>query len=90
MVGFGYQWRVYLLGCNDGSFYVGFTTDLSIRIEQHNSGMGSKYTSSRYPVKLLWARGFGIEQDARMFEHKIKRWGKMKKHLLIQGKIYGE
>ncbi|THV09262.1 GIY-YIG nuclease family protein, partial [Nocardioides caeni] len=34
----------YILECADGSFYVGSTTDLTLRIEQHNSGYGSAYT----------------------------------------------
>ena len=87
---FGYNWFVYLVRCRDGSYYCGLTTDVSGRLTQHNSGKGSRYTSIRYPVKLLWTREFGLETDARAFEHKIKKWGRDKKEKLIWGLIYNE
>ena len=74
--------------CSDRSYYCGLTTDLGQRISQHNTGMGSKYTVTRSPVVLLWSREFSSEADARIFEHKIKNWGKMKKERLIRGEIY--
>ena len=45
---------VYMLECDDGTFYTGYTTDLKARIEKHNSGCGAKYTRGRTPVKLLY------------------------------------
>ena len=89
-MGFSYTWFVYILLCADKTLYVGMTTDLSGRIDQHGSGYGAGYTSTRLPVELLWAREFGAEDEARSFEKKIKKWGRMKKHMLIQGRIYSD
>jgi putative endonuclease len=47
------KWHVYIVECNDGSLYTGITTDIERRIKQHNDGIGSKYTRSRLPVKLV-------------------------------------
>lgn len=47
------QWVVYLVECNDHSFYCGITNDLPSRIEVHNKGTGAKYTMGRGPVKLV-------------------------------------
>ena len=44
---------VYLLECNDGTFYVGITNNIEKRLQTHNSGKGAKYTKPRLPVKLL-------------------------------------
>ncbi|MDD5606140.1 MAG: GIY-YIG nuclease family protein [Patescibacteria group bacterium] len=90
MVGFNFQWFVYIVGCQDKSYYCGLTTNLPDRLIQHNLGSGSKYTSTRFPVRLLWSREFGSERDARGFEHKIKRWRRQKKEQLMRGLIYNE
>ena len=45
---------VYVLRCSDGSLYTGYTLDLARRVAEHNSGRGSKYTSSRRPVRLAY------------------------------------
>jgi len=82
---FSYEWWVYLVRCHDKSYYCGITTDLSRRIDQHNTGKGAKYTAGRYPVKLLWSREFPSEGEARSFEYRIKNWGRIKKEKLIRG-----
>ena len=33
---------VYLLRCSDDTLYCGWTTDLTTRIDAHNSGKGAK------------------------------------------------
>ena len=45
---------VYILRCSDGSYYTGWTNDLSKRLLSHNSGKGAKYTKSRLPVELVY------------------------------------
>ena len=34
----------YILRCNDGSLYTGWTNDLEKRLGDHNAGKGAKYT----------------------------------------------
>ena len=38
---------MYILVCADGSFYTGSTKYLSLRIEQHQSGVGSNHTKKK-------------------------------------------
>jgi predicted GIY-YIG superfamily endonuclease len=33
----------YILECSDGSFYVGSTVDLEVRLWEHNQGLGAAY-----------------------------------------------
>jgi putative endonuclease len=41
----------------DNSFYIGCTEDLTIRLNEHNSGL-SKYTSKKIPCKLVYYEEF--------------------------------
>ena len=52
-------------------FYVGFTTNLKQRIQEHNSGK-SPYTSKFKPVKLIQYSAFETEQKAVLFEKYLK------------------
>ncbi|QNQ83847.1 methyltransferase [Lactobacillus sp. PV037] len=68
----------YCLLCNDGSFYGGFTTNLSQRIKTHNAGKGAKYTKARRPVKLIYFEEFKDKSDALKreywFKHHSRKW----------------
>lgn len=35
---------VYILECNDHTYYTGYTTDVENRLKMHNLGRGAKYT----------------------------------------------
>ena len=44
----------YILECADGTYYTGWTTDPQRRMNQHNKGIGARYTKTRRPVKLVY------------------------------------
>lgn len=74
---------VYLLSCADGSLYCGWTTDLDRRLAVHASGRGSRYTRSRLPVSLAFARPMPDARAARREEARIKRLPRAGKLALI-------
>jgi len=77
---------VYIVQCSDGSYYVGSVRgDLEKRIAEHNAGTNRGYTSSRRPVKLVWAENFQQITDAITAERQIKDWSRAKKEALIRG-----
>jgi putative endonuclease len=76
---------VYIVECIDGSYYTGVTSDLEIRINEHNSGFYKGYTSSRLPVKLVYSNRFTNINDAINAEKQIKGWSRAKKEALIIG-----
>ena len=45
---------VYILECNDGTLYTGWTNDIDKRFKAHNDGKGAKYTKGRRPLKLVY------------------------------------
>jgi len=74
-------WSVYILCCNDGTFYTGITNDLDKRIETHSNGQGSKYIRSRLPVELIYHEQAQNRSKATRRELEIKglsRGDKMK------------
>lgn len=66
---------VYVLGSRrkgDPRTYVGWTTDLDRRLQQHNAGTGAKSTRGRIWV-LLYSEGCKTKRDAMSREWYIKR-----------------
>jgi len=76
---------VYVLRCADISLYVGETSDLRAREQQHNDGQGGRYTAKRRPVHIVYAEQYSSRQDALRRERQIKRWTSQKKELLVSG-----
>jgi predicted GIY-YIG superfamily endonuclease len=76
---------VYILMCADGTYYTGYTTDLTRRVKQHQSGsIPRAYTKARRPVELVWAQEFESKEEARTNEKKIKSWSTARKETVIQ------
>ena len=69
----------YILRCCDGSYYVGSTTNLDLRMQQHHSGTGSVYTATRRPVELVWAHEFETIPEAFAFEKQVQNWSRAKR-----------
>lgn len=66
------RWFVYILRCGDGTLYTGITNDLKRREAQHNSGVASRYTRSRRPVKIIYQEACGSRSAALKKEYAVK------------------
>ena len=64
---------VYILESESKSdfYYVGFTTDINRRLEEHNSNK-SVYTSTGFPWKLVSSITFNDKNKAVAFEKYLK------------------
>lgn len=69
----------YVLTCQDGSFYGGYTNNLPRRIKLHNEGKGAKYTRGRGPVKLTYSRSYDNKSEALKAEYHFKQLSRKKK-----------
>ena len=78
------MWYVYILRCNDGSFYTGSSNNVNNRLRQHNKGKASKYTKSRRPVALLYIEQFTTKAEALRREIEIKDFSTVNKKRLIK------
>ena len=77
---------VYILLCNDRSFYTGVTDNLELRLAEHKEGIDiHSYTWQRRPIQLVYSNEFGSINDAIRWEKQIKGWSRKKKRALIDG-----
>ena len=74
---------VYMLRCADGSLYTGWSTDMRRRLAAHAAGKASKYTASRLPAELVFARAMRDSGSARREEARIKALDRAGKLALI-------
>lgn len=78
------DWFVYIVECSDGTLYTGVTTDVDRRMNQHNTGKGSKYTRTRYPVTLLVSCKTSGKSHAYKIEYFIKKLNRNQKILFVK------
>lgn len=60
----------YILQCSDGSYYTGSTTDLELRLQQHNQGIGANHT--RKSVLWSWSIMKNTRVSMKLFTEKSK------------------
>jgi len=75
----------YLVQCNDGSLYCGWTTDPLRRTAAHNSGRGAVYTRLHRPVTLVYQEQMPDRASAMRRELQIKKLTHTQKLHLVQG-----
>ena len=73
----------YVLICSDGTYYVGYTNNLSRRLEEHKTGHGSRYTKGRLPVRLVYYEILSTISQGLKRESQIKRLSRVGKERLI-------
>lgn len=74
---------VYIIECNDGTLYTGYTTDIDRRLSEHNSGDGARYTRGRTPVELVHSEEYETRSAAMSREYEIKQLSRDQKKTLI-------
>ncbi len=77
---------IYILECENGNYYTGYTRDLAKRYQQHLNGTAnSKYTRSFRPRRIVqcWQL-FDTVGTALKIERFIKRKDKKTKELMIK------
>ena len=75
----------YILQCANGEYYVGSTTNLEARLNEHQAGLGGKYTSTHLPVKLVYFEEYSSIHLAFSRERQLHGWSRAKKEALIRG-----
>jgi putative endonuclease len=80
-----HKWCVYILRCQDGSYYVGVARNVTDRFKRHNAGQGCAYTKRRRPVELVYVEQHDDYASAGRREAQLKGWRREKKEWLIHG-----
>ena len=75
---------VYMLQCSDGTFYMGYSTEVERRVREHNeSPKAAKYTRGRRPVKLVYYVECASRSEALKHERKLRKKSRMVKEKLM-------
>jgi putative endonuclease len=68
------MWYTYIIqSLVDGSYYIGSTHDVLLRLERHNTGW-TKSTKKKRPWKLVYTEEYATKSEALEREHRIKSW----------------
>ncbi|MDD3498570.1 MAG: GIY-YIG nuclease family protein [Candidatus Moranbacteria bacterium] len=69
------MYYLYLLKSGkDGGYYIGYSSDLKLRFENHCDGL-VKSTKNRRPLNLIYYEAYSAEELARKREKSLKRFG---------------
>jgi putative endonuclease len=76
---------VYILASKPyGTLYIGVTSDLMFRMEQHHRGAGSKFVKKYGVNRLVYFEEHPLYADAIRRETSLKRWRREWKIALIE------
>ena len=76
---------VYILASQrNGTLYVGATSNLVRRVEQHRSGVARGFTCTYAVHTLVWFERFDSIETARVRERQLKKWRRVWKLDLIE------
>jgi putative endonuclease len=77
---------VYILLCNDGSFYTGYTKNIDERTRLHANGKGARYTRMHKPKRVAYVELFASRAKAMKREREIKKMSHQQKLNLINSR----
>lgn len=78
------NYYVYILTCNNGAYYTGYTTDLNRRYQEHAIGTAKcKYTRSFKPLGIAQYWQLTNKAEAMKIERFIKQLSKKEKEYLV-------
>lgn len=75
---------VYVILCEDGTFYTGYTKDLERRMKLHMEGKGARYTRMHLAKKLVHVEEYDSRAEAMKRERTIKKLNHNRKLELAQ------
>jgi len=80
------MWYVYLLLCDQKTFYVGITDNPRERLSEHRKGK-SIFTKKFSDIKFVYCEYWSSKHKAVIREKQLKGWSRAKKQMLIDGKL---
>jgi predicted GIY-YIG superfamily endonuclease len=80
------SWFTYILCCDQKTYYVGITQDLSQRLHSHRErqNIGTKEFSD---IQLVYSEIHSTRKGAEAREKQLKKWSYAKKKALVEGDI---
>jgi len=81
---------VYILRTSSNTLYIGQTSDLDRRLEEHKSNKAKSAKYLRYfdSFKLVYSEKYPTRTEALRREAQLKKWPRAKKLALIEGNLW--
>ena len=79
-----YRFYVYIMASRSLTLYIGFTSNLEVRVEQHRCGTYEGFSKSYKCHRLVYFEQFQEATVAIAREKQLKRWSRAKKIALIK------
>lgn len=80
------MWFVYMLLCDQKTFYIGISDDFKHRFLQHKNKLNIS-TKKFSDLEVVYAEKYSSKFDAAKREQQLKGWSHAKKQMLIEGKL---
>jgi putative endonuclease len=77
-------WFVYILLCDNKTYYIGISHDLQKRVKSHEMRQNIA-TKEFSDLKLLYSEQYDLRLEAEKREKQLKGWTVAKKKALIEG-----
>jgi len=78
------NWVYIMTNERNGTLYLGSTSNLEARVQEHRAGTGSKFTKKYGLTRLVWYEEYPDYDSAINDEHRIKKWRREWKLKLIE------
>ena len=75
------MWFVYIVQTRLGHWYIGISTDVLKRFEQHQLGRGAKNLRGKQPLTLVFYTPVGNRSEATKLEIALKKLTKKQKQI---------
>jgi putative endonuclease len=80
------DWHVYMLLCDQRTFYVGISDDPQKRLIEHRDKK-SFFTKKFSDLQLVYCERYTNKHVAALREKQIKGWSRAKNQMLCEGKL---
>jgi putative endonuclease len=79
-----HHYYVYIMASRSLTLYIGFTSELEIRVQQHKNGIFEGFSKTYQCHRLVYVERYSDVQRAIAREKQLKHWSRAKKLTLIK------
>jgi putative endonuclease len=79
-----YHFYVYIMASRSRTLYIGFTSRLQLRVQQHKQGVFEGFTNAYDCHRLVYFEHYQTATVAIAREKQLKRWSRSKKIVLLE------
>ncbi len=78
------QYYVYIMASRSHTLYIGFTSEIEVRVRQHKAGTYDGFSKTYNCNRLVYFERFAFANNSIAREKQLKRWSRAKKIALIE------